>query len=79
MEIEIIGVKVDQSYQWSFRPKSAWVSIEMTTIGEMHPTLRFNRLRMETINQKPKYTDIVPLESVGLSYLVRSVSDWIRT
>ena len=41
MEIEIIGVKVDQSYQWSFRPKSAWVSIEMTTIGEMHPTLPF--------------------------------------
>ena len=31
--------KVDVPSQWSFRPKSAWGSIETTTIVNTHPTL----------------------------------------
>ena len=32
-------IQVRASSRWSFRPNSAWSSIETTTIGKMHPTL----------------------------------------
>ena len=63
------NIKWVASYRWSFYPNSAWDSIEMTTIGKMHPIL--DSSVPESFSSNFEIIGSQGKPNMGIPYLVR--------